>query len=117
VRGAVAQDLHGAFAEWKAQAAAMTRCRNYLYSDSVNPAPRHGQLSRELMINVSAPDANSFRASQSQIAADAAGTIERAWCNRLRRPRNRGPAVLTPLQQRAKRTPAVSEEHWVRLVR
>ena len=47
VRGAVAQDLHGAFAEWEAQAAALTRCRNYLYSLSVNPDPSHGQLSRE----------------------------------------------------------------------
>lgn len=47
VRGAVAQDLHGAFAEWEAQAAALTRCRNFLYSLSVNPDPSHGRLSRD----------------------------------------------------------------------
>jgi hypothetical protein len=65
VRGAVAQDLHGALAEWEAQAAALTHCRNYLYRVPVHPAPpRHGQLSGALMINVSSPDANSFRASQ-----------------------------------------------------
>ena len=29
VRGAIAQDLHGAFAEWEAQARALTRCSNY----------------------------------------------------------------------------------------
>lgn len=46
VRGAVAQDLHGAFAEWEVQAEALTRCRQYLYSLSVNPDPRQGQLSR-----------------------------------------------------------------------
>jgi hypothetical protein len=32
VRGADAQDLHGAFAQWEAQAAALTRCRNDLHS-------------------------------------------------------------------------------------
>lgn len=41
VRGAVARDLHGAFAEWELQADALTRCRNYLYSLSVNPHPNH----------------------------------------------------------------------------
>ncbi|MEM9813557.1 MAG: relaxase/mobilization nuclease domain-containing protein [Pseudomonadota bacterium] len=48
LRGAVADDLHGAFAEWEAQAAAMTKCRNYLYSLSVNPDQRQGPLPREL---------------------------------------------------------------------
>jgi hypothetical protein len=46
VRGAVADDLHGAFAEWEAIAHNLTRCRNYLYSLSVNPDLGQGQLSR-----------------------------------------------------------------------
>lgn len=46
VRGAVATDLHGAFAEWEAIAHNLTRCRNYLYSLSVNPDLGQGQLSR-----------------------------------------------------------------------
>ncbi len=47
VRGAIARDLHGAFAEWEAQAHNLTRCSNYLYSLSVNPDQRQGRLSRE----------------------------------------------------------------------
>lgn len=47
VRGAVARDLHGAFAEWEAVAHGLTRCRNYLYSLSVNPDPAQGRLTRE----------------------------------------------------------------------
>lgn len=47
VRGAVARDLHGAFTEWEAQAHALTRCRKYLYSLSINPDPRQGELTRE----------------------------------------------------------------------
>lgn len=47
VRGAVADDLHGAFAEWEAIAHNLTRCRNYLYSLSVNPDPGQGPLSRD----------------------------------------------------------------------
>jgi hypothetical protein len=47
VRGAVARDLHGAFAEWEAQAGALTRCTNYLYSLSVNPDQRQGRLTKE----------------------------------------------------------------------
>ena len=46
IRGAVAPDLHGAFAEWRAQAGA-TRCRKYLYSLSLNPDHRQGPFSRE----------------------------------------------------------------------
>jgi hypothetical protein len=46
VRGAIAQDLHGAFTEWRAQARA-TKCRKYLYSLSVNPDPEQGPLTRE----------------------------------------------------------------------
>lgn len=46
VRGAIARDLHGAFAEWEVQAHSLTRCRNYLYSLSVNPDPAQGRLTR-----------------------------------------------------------------------
>jgi hypothetical protein len=46
VRGAVARDLHGAFAEWEVCAHAMTGCRNYLYSLSVNPDPAQSALTR-----------------------------------------------------------------------
>lgn len=48
VRGALADDLHGAFAEWEAQAAAMTKCKNYLYSLSINPDHRQAPMPREL---------------------------------------------------------------------
>lgn len=47
IRGAIAEDLHGAFAEWEAQAHALTRCENYLYSLSINPDPQQEPLSRE----------------------------------------------------------------------
>ena len=46
VRGAIAQDLHGAFAEWYAEAKA-TNCVKYLYSLSVNPDHRQGPYTRE----------------------------------------------------------------------
>ncbi|NKB56919.1 MAG: relaxase [Alphaproteobacteria bacterium] len=48
LRGAIADDLHGAFAEWEAEASAMTKCVNYLYSLSVNPDPAQGPISRDL---------------------------------------------------------------------
>ena len=51
VRGAIADDLHGAFSEWEAQASALTKCRNYLYSLSINPDPKQGALSREQYID------------------------------------------------------------------
>lgn len=47
VRGAIAPDMHGAFAEWEAQAHALTKCKNYLYSLSVNPDPKQDPLTRE----------------------------------------------------------------------
>ena len=47
VRGSIARDLHGAFAEWELQAETLTNCRNYLYSLSVNPDPAQDRLSRE----------------------------------------------------------------------
>jgi len=46
VRGAIAQDLHGAFAEWYAEAKA-TRCIKYLYSLSINPDHTQGPFNRE----------------------------------------------------------------------
>jgi hypothetical protein len=46
VRGAIAPDLHGAFAEWSATASG-TKCHKYLYSLSVNPDPDQGPLTRE----------------------------------------------------------------------
>lgn len=47
VRGAVVRDLHGAFAEWAAQAKALTRCRQYLCSLSINPDELQGRITRE----------------------------------------------------------------------
>jgi len=47
LRGAVARDLHGADAEWKAQADLLTRCRQYLCSLSINPDELQGRLTRE----------------------------------------------------------------------
>ena len=47
IRGAIAQDLHGAFAEWELQAHTLTKCQNYLYSLSINPDPAQGELSRD----------------------------------------------------------------------
>jgi hypothetical protein len=46
IRGAIAPDLHGAFAEWRAEAGA-TRCKKYLYSLSLNPDHRQGPFTRE----------------------------------------------------------------------
>ena len=46
IRGAVADDLHGAFKEWEVQADTLTRCRKYLYSLSINPDPAQGPLTR-----------------------------------------------------------------------
>lgn len=45
LRGAVAPDLHGAFAEWRAQSTA-TKAKKYLYSLSVNPDHRQGPFKR-----------------------------------------------------------------------
>jgi len=46
VRGTVAQDLSGAFAEWAAEARG-TRCKKFLYSLSLNPYQPNGRLTRE----------------------------------------------------------------------
>lgn len=47
MRGAVADDLHGAFKEWEVQAQSLTRCDKYLYSMSINPDPSQPPLSRD----------------------------------------------------------------------
>lgn len=47
VRGAVADDLHGAFSEWEVQARSLTKCKNYLYSVSINPDPAQGPITRD----------------------------------------------------------------------
>ncbi len=48
IRGAVAHDLHGAFAEWELQADCLTKCQNYLYSLSINPWDKiNGPMSRD----------------------------------------------------------------------
>jgi hypothetical protein len=46
VRGTVAQDQHGAFREWFAESKA-TKCTEYLYSLSINPDNRQGDLTRD----------------------------------------------------------------------
>jgi len=47
IRGAVAKDLHGVFAEWGAVAHNLTRCRKYLYSLSINPDPGQSHFTRD----------------------------------------------------------------------
>lgn len=51
LRGAVAQDLSGAFSEWFAHSRA-TRCRKYLYSLSLNPDNTQGGLTREQYLDL-----------------------------------------------------------------
>jgi hypothetical protein len=51
VRGAVAQDLSGAFAEWAAEARA-TRCKKYIYSLSLSPDQAQGRLTREQYLDL-----------------------------------------------------------------
>lgn len=46
VRGAMAPDLHGAFAEWE-MASHSTKCQNYLYSLSLNPDPGQRRISEK----------------------------------------------------------------------
>jgi hypothetical protein len=46
VRGSVARDLSGAFAEWAAEARG-TKCTKFLYSLSLNPYQPNGRLTRE----------------------------------------------------------------------
>lgn len=51
IRDAIAQDLSGAFAEWRAQSRA-TKCRKYLYSASFNPDQSQGHLTREQYLDL-----------------------------------------------------------------
>ena len=48
LRGAIASDLHGAFAEWELQARGLTKCEKYLYSLSINPWEQiNGKMARD----------------------------------------------------------------------
>src|ERR1700722_511101 len=60
VRGAVAQDLSGAFAEWAAQARG-TRCEKYIYSLSLDPDPKQGRLTREQYLDLMARTERSLK--------------------------------------------------------
>jgi len=51
VRGTVAQDLSGAFAEWAAEARG-TKCKKFLYSLSLNPYQPQGRLTREQYLDL-----------------------------------------------------------------
>src|ERR1700690_1849851 len=51
LRGAVADDLSGAFAEWAAEARG-TKCKKFLYSLSLNPDQSQGHLTREQYIEL-----------------------------------------------------------------
>ena len=46
VRGAVAQDLHGAFKEWWIASKA-TQCSQYLFTIAINPDPKQRALTRD----------------------------------------------------------------------
>ena len=60
LRGAVAQDLHGAFHEWFAQSKA-TKCRKYLYSLSINPDHAKYDLTREQYLDFIARTERSLK--------------------------------------------------------
>jgi hypothetical protein len=60
LRGAVAQDLHGAFHEWYAQSKA-TKCEKYLYSLSINPDLAKYDLSRAQYLDFIARTERSLR--------------------------------------------------------
>lgn len=81
VRGAVADDLHGAFAEWEAQAHTLTRCENYLYSLSINPDPRQGPLSREQYFDYIARVENRLGLSEQPRAVVFHTKYGRAHCH------------------------------------
>jgi hypothetical protein len=51
LRGAIAPDLSGAFAEWHAQSK-VTKGKKYLFSLSVNPDIRQGDLTREQYLDI-----------------------------------------------------------------
>jgi hypothetical protein len=60
LRGAVAQDLHGAFHEWFAQSKA-TKCQKYLYSLSINPDLAKYDLTREQYLDFVARTERSLK--------------------------------------------------------
>jgi hypothetical protein len=60
LRGAVAQDLHGAFHEWFAQSKA-TKCVKYLYSLSINPDVAKYDLTREQYLDFAARAERSLK--------------------------------------------------------
>ena len=60
VRGTVAQDLSGAFAEWAAEARA-TRCEKYIYSLSLSPDQAQGRLTREQYLDLIARTERSLK--------------------------------------------------------
>jgi len=60
VRGAVAQDLSGAFAEWAVEARA-TRCEKYIYSLSLSPDQAQGRLTREQYLDLIARTERSLK--------------------------------------------------------
>jgi hypothetical protein len=60
VRGTVAQDLSGAFAEWAAEARA-TNCEKYIYSLSLSPDQAQGRLTREQYLDLIARTERSLK--------------------------------------------------------
>src|SRR5216684_369794 len=60
VRGTVAHDLSGAFAEWAAEASA-TRCEKYIYSLSLSPDQSQGRLTREQYLDLIARTERSLK--------------------------------------------------------
>jgi hypothetical protein len=60
VRGSVARDLSGAFAEWRAQSLS-TRCEKYLYSLSLSPDQAQGRLTREQYLDLIARTERSLK--------------------------------------------------------
>src|SRR6202049_3663624 len=60
VRGTVARDLSGAFAEWAAEASA-TRCEKYIYSLSLSPDQSQGRLTREQYLDLIARTERSLK--------------------------------------------------------
>jgi hypothetical protein len=61
VRGAVAQDLSGAFAEWSAQGRATKIEKKYYYHLSLNPDPAQGPLSRDQYFDLIARTERSLK--------------------------------------------------------
>ena len=60
LRGAVADDLSGAFAEWAAEARG-TKCQKFLYSLSLNPDQAQGHLTREQYLELLARTERSLQ--------------------------------------------------------